>query len=194
MDRVRFSSLILIVFLCAAASSAQTPRTDGWVVLPVSEYTALKHAAAPAEPEPAAPPVEATLSRIDYDLKVDGDLATGEARLTVDVIKNGWVRVAMPDGLMVREAQLDRRPVHLVMNTTDKGPGRADLLLSKTGRSVLTLKIVAPVNDPARRNHQFSSRSNALIARRKWRRRYLPFPARNVRRPNCWLRESARWK
>ena len=62
--------------------------------LRVSEYTALKHAASPAEPEPAAPPVEATLSRIDYDLKVDGDLATGEARLTVDVIKNGWVRIA----------------------------------------------------------------------------------------------------
>jgi hypothetical protein len=93
--------------------------------------------------------VEATLSRIDYDLKVDGDLATGEARLTVDVIKNGWVRVAMPDGLMVRDAQLDGRPVNLVMNTADKGPGRADLLLSKTGRSVLTLKIVAPVTTVA---------------------------------------------
>ena len=137
--------------LGADPSSAQTGATasDGWVVLPVSEYTALKRAASPAEPEPVAPPVEATLSRIDYDLKVDGDLATGEARLTVDVIKNGWVRVAMPDGLMVRDAQLDGRPVNLVMNTTDKGPGRADLLLSKTGRSVLTLKIVAPVTTVA---------------------------------------------
>ena len=151
MDRLRFSNLILFVFLCVSSSLAQTGATsaDGWVVLPVSEYTALKRAASPAEPEPAAPPVEATLSRIDYDLKVDGDLATGEARLTVDVIKNGWVRVAMPDGLMVRDAQLDGRPVNLVMNTADKGPGRADLLLSKTGRSVLTLKIVAPVTTVA---------------------------------------------
>src|SRR5829696_1354104 len=151
MDRLRFSSLILMLFLSAASSSAQTGTAtpDGWVVLPVNEYTALKRAAAPAEPEPAAPPVEATLSRIDYDLKVDGDLASGEARLTVDVIKNGWVRVAMPDGLIVRDAQLDGRPVNLVMNTTDKGPGRADLLLSKTGRSVLTLKIVAPVTTVA---------------------------------------------
>ena len=110
---------------------------------------ALKRAASPAEPEPVAPPVEATLSRIDYDLKVDGDLATGEARLTVDVIKNGWVRIAMPDGLMVRDAKLDGRPVNLAMNTTDKGPGRADLLLSKTGRSVLTMQIVAPVTTVA---------------------------------------------
>ncbi|HYV13276.1 MAG TPA: hypothetical protein VE980_20395, partial [Pyrinomonadaceae bacterium] len=144
-SRLALALLSPIVF--AVSSLAQTP--DGWVVLPVNEYTALKHAAAPAEPEPVAPPVEATLSRIDYELKVDGDLATGEARLTVDVIKNGWVRVAMPEGLIVRDAKLDGRPVNLVMNTTDKGPGRADLLLSKTGRSVLTMKIVAPVTTVA---------------------------------------------
>jgi len=56
----------------------------------------------PLDVEPAPPPIEATLSRIDYDLKVDGDLASGEVRLTVDVIKDGWVRLALPDGLMVR--------------------------------------------------------------------------------------------
>src|SRR5215211_6063511 len=130
MNRLRFAfaSILLIVF-CVASSSAQTP--DGWVVLQVSDYTALKHAASPAEPQPAAPPVEATLSRIDYALKVDGDLATGEARLTVDVIKNGWVRISLPDGLMVRDAKLDGQPVNLAMNPTNKGPGRADLLLSK---------------------------------------------------------------
>ncbi|HKU73322.1 MAG TPA: hypothetical protein VJR02_05345, partial [Pyrinomonadaceae bacterium] len=61
----------------------------------------------------------------------------------------GWVRIAMPDGLIVRDAKLDGRPVNLVMNTTDKGPGRADLLLSKTGRSVLTMQIVAPVTTVA---------------------------------------------
>src|ERR1041385_22656 len=151
MNRLRFSSLILILFLSVVSSSAQTaaPAADGWVVLSVNEYTALKREASPAEPEPALPPVEATLSRIDYDLKVDGDLATGEARLTVDVIKNGWVRIAMPDGLIVRDAKLDGHPVNLAMNPTDKGPGRADLLLSKTGRSVLTLQIVAPVTTVA---------------------------------------------
>ena len=148
MNRLRFAlaSILLIVF-CVASSSAQT--ADGWVVLQVSDYTALKHAASPADPQPAAPPVDATLSRIDYALKVDGDLATGEARLTVDVIKNGWVRISLPDGLMVRDAKLDGHPVNLAMNRTDKGPGCADLLLSKTGRSVLTLQIVAPVTTVA---------------------------------------------
>ena len=151
MNRLRFPlASILFVMLCFASSSAQTAASaDGWVVLPVSEYTALKHAASPADPEPAAPPVEATLSRIDYTLKVDGDLATGEARLTVDVIKNGWVRIALPDGLMVRDAKLDGHPVNLAMSPTDKGPGRADLLLSKIGRSVLTMQIVAPVTTVA---------------------------------------------
>ena len=140
MDRLRLfvwgSVLIAIAIAGGVSASAQstTPNSDGWVVLPVSEYAALKRAASPAEPEPEPPPVEATLSRIDYNLKIDGDLATGEARLTVDVIKNGWVRIAMPDGLIVRDAKLDGRPVNLVMNTTDKGPGRADLLLSNTGR------------------------------------------------------------
>ena len=148
----RFSlPAILLVTIFVASAAAQTSATsnDGWVVLPVTEYTALKRAASPVEPEPAAPPVEATLSRIDYNLKVDGDLATGEARLTVDVIKNGWVRVAMPDGLIVRDAKLDGHPVNLAMSTTNKGPGRADLLLSKTGRSVLTMQIVAPVTTVA---------------------------------------------
>jgi hypothetical protein len=139
-----------LVALCVVPASAQTTTTpDGWVVLPISEYALLKRAATPAEPEPAAPPVEATLSRIDYALKVDGDLATGEARLTVDVIKNGWVRIAMPEGLIVRDAKLDGRPVNLAVSSTGQGPGRADLLLSKTGRSVLTMQIVAPVTTVA---------------------------------------------
>jgi hypothetical protein len=145
----RFLLATTLFVICSAVSSSAQTAADGWVVLPVSEYTALKRAASPTEPEPAAPPVEATLSRIDYDLKVDGDLATGEARLTVDVIKNGWVRIAMPDGLIVRDAKLDGHPVNLAMSTTSKGPGRADLLLSKTGRSVLTLQIVAAVTTVA---------------------------------------------
>ena len=155
MDRLRLFvwQFVLIAIALAggvpAAAQTAVATSDGWVVLPVSEYTALKRAALPADPEPAPPPVEATLSRIDYDLKIDADLATGEARLTVDVIKNGWVRVPLPEGLIVRDAQLDGKPVNLVTQPSEKGPGRLDLLLSKTGRSVLALKIVAPVTTVA---------------------------------------------
>jgi len=167
--RLRASRMTLALFLLVAAgvsSFAQTATSaaDGWVVLPVTEYMALKRAASPADPEPAAPPVEATLSRIDYDLKIDGDLASGEARLTVDVIKHGWVRVPMPEGLIVRDAQLDGRPVNLVTRPKEKGPGGLDLLLSKPGRSVLTLKIVAPVTTVAGTNILHLPVSNSAVS------------------------------
>ncbi|HEY6804194.1 MAG TPA: hypothetical protein VI306_11480 [Pyrinomonadaceae bacterium] len=146
MDRkLALAFLILLTALPAAAQSNATTPGDGWVVLPVDEYRALRRAAYPAETDAAPPPVEATLTRIDYDLKVDNDIATGEARLTVDVIKNGWVTISIPTGLMVQEARLDGRPVTLVARPAEKGPGGADLLLSKAGRAVLSLKVVAPV-------------------------------------------------
>jgi hypothetical protein len=148
---VRAISLAVLIACAAAIALGQTTTAngDGWVVLPVGEYAALRHAAFPEEVESPPPVVEATLSRLDYDLKVDGDLASGEARLTIDVIRNGWVRVPLPEGLMVREAKLDGREVSLVSHATEKGPGSAELLLSKTGRSILTLKIVAQVSTVA---------------------------------------------
>src|SRR5499427_3447354 len=112
--RVTFASTLIAGAAMTAASQTPTPAGEGWVVLPVSEYAALRHAAFPADAESPPPAVEATLSRLDYDLKVDGDLASGEARLTVDVIRDGWVRVPLPEGLMVREAKLDGRDVSLV--------------------------------------------------------------------------------
>lgn len=158
-------SLFLVLAFNVAPTSAQTSNpSPGWVVLSVNEYTALKKAASTTEPEPPPPPVEATLSRIDYNLKIDGDLATGEARLTVDVIKNGWVRVPMPEGLIVRDAQLDGKPVNLVTRPKEKGPGALDLLLSKTGRSVLTLKIVAPVTTVAGTDILHLPVSNSAVA------------------------------
>jgi len=136
--------------LSVVVCSAQNPvSTEGWVVLPVADYHALRQAAFPDEQKPEPPPVEATLTRVDYDLKVDGDVASGEARLTIDVIKDGWARVAIPGGLMIRQARLDGRPVSLVSSAAEKGPGASYVLLSRTGRSVLTLDIVASVTSVA---------------------------------------------
>ncbi|HEV7472845.1 MAG TPA: hypothetical protein VGN90_02280 [Pyrinomonadaceae bacterium] len=151
MSRVLFLSLFLVfaTVICPKQIAAQPAPANGWVVLPVAEYQALRQAAFPADAEPEPPPVEATLTRIDYDLKVDGDLATGEARLTIDVIKDGWVRLQLPQGLMVREAQLDGHQVTLVTRPQEKDSGGNELLLSRLGRSILTLKIVAPVTTVA---------------------------------------------
>src|SRR4026209_670008 len=60
VSRLALALLSLIIFAVSISAQSSATAADGWVVLPVSEYAALKHAAAPAEPEPVAPPVEAT--------------------------------------------------------------------------------------------------------------------------------------
>ncbi len=84
--------------VCAAPSAyAQQPlSTDGWVVLGIDDYRALRAKAYPTPPGPVAPPLDATLTRVDYDLRVSGETVTGEARLTVDVLKQGWVSIQVP--------------------------------------------------------------------------------------------------
>jgi hypothetical protein len=140
-----FSALLLCV-ICAAAASAQTAtRAPGWVVITIGDYRSLHAKAYPPDREPEGPPVDATLTRVDYDLRIDGDLASGRASLTVDVLKDGWVRVPIPAGLLVREAKLDGKLVSLVPSAAGKGTNQLSALLSKPGRAVLQLDIALPV-------------------------------------------------
>src|ERR1700674_1605175 len=116
--------VLAMFFLCVPYVSAQdSSRSPGWVVIPIDEYQSLHNKAFPPDHDPEPPPVEATLTRVDYDLRVVGDLATGRATLTVDVLKDGWVRVAIPSGLLVREARLDGKLVSLV-SAAGKGGGQ----------------------------------------------------------------------
>ena len=87
MNRARVVSAALVVSsLCAAVPAiAQTTPAEGWVVLPVEEYRALRERANPPPPLPPAPPVDATLTRVDYDLRVDGESITGHTLLMIDV-------------------------------------------------------------------------------------------------------------
>ena len=94
--------------------SADLSHSPGWVVISVDDYQTLRAHAFPTDRPPDPPPVDATLTRVDYDLRIAGDLATGRASLTVDVLKDGWVRVPIPSGLLVREARLDGKLVSLV--------------------------------------------------------------------------------
>jgi hypothetical protein len=140
------SSLLALPFILAGNSLAQTTaHSPGWVVLPVEEYRTLHARAYPIEHEPEPPPVEATLTRVDYDLRIDGELASGHASLTVDVLKDGWVRVSIPAGLLVREARLDGKLVSLVPSAGVKAGGQVSALLSHSGRAVLLLDIAIPV-------------------------------------------------
>jgi hypothetical protein len=138
--------LVAAFLLSSAASSGQTPlHAPGWVVITISDYRTLHAKAYPPDREPEGPPVDATLTRVDYDLHIDGDLAAGRASLTVDVLKDGWVRVPIPAGLLVREAKLDGKLVSLVPGAPGKGTNQLSALLSRPGRSVLLLDIALPV-------------------------------------------------
>ena len=141
-----FVCVMTALLLCARHSSAQTAsHAPGWVVITIGDYKTLHAKAYPPEREPEAPPVDATLTRVDYDLRIDGDLAAGRASLTVDVLKDGWVRVPIPAGLLVREARLDGKLVSLVPGVAGKGSNQLSALLSRPGRAVLLLDIALPV-------------------------------------------------
>ena len=76
--------LALLAF-CGTALVSPLPAQDsthspGWIVIPAAEYATLRARAYPVAGDPEAPtPVEATLTRVDYNLKIDGELASGRA-------------------------------------------------------------------------------------------------------------------
>jgi hypothetical protein len=144
-QRLAFSIAVSLAAAAPVRAAVQEPTRDGWVVLPVEDYRALRIKAFPPDREPDPPPVEVALTRLDYDLKIVGDAALGEARLTVDVLKEGWVRVWVPAGLRVRDARVDGRPVSLLTDSAGKSAPGPHVWLSKTGRSVLALDIALPV-------------------------------------------------
>ena len=148
MDRARIVVAAVVVWAAGGTGNLMAQTTappEGWVVLPLDEYRALRERANPPAPPPPAPPVDATLTRVDYDLRVDGETVAGRALLTIDVLRDGWTRVQIPAGLMVRDARLDGQPVSLV-----DGPS-PHVLLSRAGRFVLTLDIVDPADGVGRR-------------------------------------------
>ena len=142
-----FVGLIAAVFVAlgtmGTVRAQDAARADGWIVLPIEEYRALRARAYASPPDPTPPPLDAALTRVDYDLRIAGDTVTGQARLTIDVLKQGWVSVQVPPGLLVRDAQLDGRPTAIV----DGDPPR--VLISRAGRSTLNLAVVVPLASSA---------------------------------------------
>lgn len=139
MVRAILVCAFIIVFLPPVARAQVAAPADGWVVIPVEEYRALRLRAFPAERPPDPPPVDATITRIEYELRAEGPSLVGETRVTVDVLRTGWVRVHVPAGLLVRGARVGGRPVALI-----DGPA-PHVLLSTPGRVVLALDVVVPV-------------------------------------------------
>ncbi len=138
---------VIQLFMATSLMAQEQPRSSGWIAIPATEYQLLRARAYPAEPVPEVPPVQATLTRISYDLKINGELAVGQANLTIDVIKDGWVSVPIPSALLIREARLDGKPVSLVADS--KASGKKSAVFSYKGRAELLLDIVLPVASTA---------------------------------------------
>lgn len=144
----RACRLVIALFVCTlgitvdaapqAPPASSPPASDGWVVLPLDEYQKLRDRGLPAAPPPTLP-VDATLTRVDYELWIENDTIAGRAQLTIDVLRDGWTRVQIPAGLMARDARVDGRPVSLI-----EGPP-PHVLLSRAGRHVLTLDVAMPI-------------------------------------------------
>jgi hypothetical protein len=167
MRRGRFPSclgasafLCVLAFISAAAGISGQPSSaraaqpadppSGWVVLPVDHYKSLRSASLPSVvEEPAAAPVDAALTQVDYDLAITNDVASGTARLTIDVLKEGWVRVPLPDGLLVAGIHIPVRSDSRVISTLEKGGAGAALLFSRPGRFEVNLDVNVPIASEA---------------------------------------------
>ena len=145
-QRIVVRCVVLAVLLLCRSSLAiaqPPPRPEGWVVIPVDEYRALRLKAFPPDRPADPPPLDAALTRVDYELRAEGDSAVGEARLIVDILKDGWVRVDVPAGLLVRAARIDGRTIPII-----EAPS-SHVLLSKPGRVTVSLDIVVPLKTAA---------------------------------------------
>lgn len=141
--------LLALTSIAVPGRALDSQGSQGWVVLPAEEYRTLVKRAYPAEPKPEPPPVAATLTQVDYDLRVSGDTATGTARLTVDVLKDGWAEVGVPQGLRVRDVKIDGRPGSILGQNAGASGGVPRLLLSRPGRSQAVLEVAVPVASSA---------------------------------------------
>ena len=132
-------TLVVSLGMVAGVRAQSPSAADGGVVLPVDEYRALHDRANPPAPAPDTPPVEATLTRVDYELRVDGDAVAGRALLTIDVLSSGWTRVQIPPGLRARDARVDGETVPLL-------PGPPPyVLLPRSGRFLVALDLAMPI-------------------------------------------------
>jgi hypothetical protein len=160
--RIRILCAALLATAHAAAASAQLatvplPAGDGWVALTIADYLKLRDQANPRPLPPVAPPARATVSETAYQLTAGEGLATGTADLAIDVLDDGWVEVPLPASLFVRSARMGGRPLALTdgRGSADatQAPGGRRILLSRKGRSLVTLDVAVPIGETAGNEH-----------------------------------------
>ena len=156
--RIRILCAAVLTAAHAATASAQpapvpVSTADGWVALTIADYLKLREQANPKPIVPAPPSVRATVSEAAYQLTAGDGLATGTAELAIDVLDEGWVEIPLPPSLFVQSARLGGRPLAMAdgRGTADgpHGGGPRRILLSRKGRSLVTLDVAVPIAETA---------------------------------------------
>ena len=159
----------------AQPAPAPLPAGDGWVALTIADYLKLRDQANPRPAPPPPPPARATVSETAYELTAGDGLATGTAELAIDVLDDGWVEVPLPASLFVRAARLGGRPLAIAdgrhggaarRQDRGRGSGTRRILLSRKGRSLVTLDVAVPIVETAGNEHiQLPPATGGLVAR-----------------------------
>ncbi len=160
--RIRILCATVLAVAHAATAGAQPapvplPASDGWVALTIADYLKLREQANPRPAPPPPLPARATVSETAYVLIAGDGLATGTAELAIDVLDDGWVEVPLPASLFVRAARLGGRPLPITDGRASggaspgasPGPGTRRILLSRRGRSLVTLDVALPIVETA---------------------------------------------
>ena len=156
--RIRILCATVLAVAHAATAGAQPapvplPASDGWVALTIADYLKLREQANPRPAPPPPLPARATVSETAYVLIAGDGLATGTAELAIDVLDDGWVEVPLPASLFVRAARLGGRPLPITdgraSGGASPGPGTRRILLSRRGRSLVTLDVALPIVETA---------------------------------------------
>ena len=144
----------------AQPAPAPLPAGDGWVALTIADYLKLRDQANPRPAPPPPPPARATVSETAYDLIAGDGLATGtptrHRRPRRRLGRRAPARVAVrAGGPPRRPAPADhRRPAGsrcLAGHSPGSGPGSGTrrILLSRRGRSLVTLDVAVPIAETA---------------------------------------------
>lgn len=112
------------------------------VLMPRDKIVALWQQAKAHDPSLAVPPADAVLIQTDYEARLDAHELQITGRITIAKLKGQWQTVDLPfGGLAIESAVLDGQPARFGC----KDDGTLFLLLKEEGRSVLDLKMSAPL-------------------------------------------------
>ncbi len=133
----------------------ENPRDSRWVYLPYDEFQRLWKLANPdnvIEPTPGTP---AAIADVQYEGRLDGELARFAGRLVLYTFQDKWVRVPLPLGAVALErVELDGQPATLEEKAEGgtrnaerpkPEPGGLAIYVEKAGMHVLDIRFSVPV-------------------------------------------------